>query len=167
MNKKLIIPIVIIIILLAFGTSWYFYKNIYYHNSAIKNSNPSTCLKINNDLKISQCLGKVSSRTGDANICVNSPRMYIMACFSTFAEMNGEIIKCSEVNPDVDEYNCYTAFAQTKRDTSTCDALTGEKKDYCYKSVAISTNDISICNNLPASSVYKETCANDVKYFNP
>ena len=165
--KKWIILLFIIILLVASGFFLYFYGDTYHYNSAVKNLNPDECLEINNELKISQCLGEVSSKTGDVSVCTSSPKMYIMACFNTFANLGGQIIKCSEVNPEVDEYNCYTAFAQTKEDTSVCDALTGEKKDYCYKSVAISTNDVSICENMPESSAYKESCERDVKYFNP
>ena len=162
MNKKLIISISIIIVLLAFGTFWYLYKNTYYHNSAIKNSNPASCLKINNDLKISQCLGKVAVKVDNAGICTNSPRMYIMVCFGMFAENGGSILRCSEVEPGVDEYNCYAAFGQSMRTTSACGPLSGEKQDYCKKIVATTTKNISLCEELMTSG-YKESCIEIIK----
>ncbi|MFH1170244.1 MAG: hypothetical protein V1704_01650 [Candidatus Vogelbacteria bacterium] len=165
MNKKILIIIVLLVV--AFAIGGYFYKDTYYYNSAIKNSNPSTCSKITKDITNSNCLAKIAFNKEDASICTNSPKMYIMQCFSLFAEMNGNITKCQEVTPAVDEYNCYTAFANTKRSTLICDTLTGEKKDYCYQAVAIANNDISICDNLPTSSVIKAGCASSVKHFNP
>lgn len=160
MGKKLII--LVIIILLILGVSWYLYKNTYYFNKGSDNLNPQTCLKISNDLKIAQCLGEVSSKTRDVSVCTNSPRMYIMTCFRVFAERDGDITKCSEVEPDVDEYNCYTAFADTIRDTSVCDFLSGEKKDYCNKIVATTTKNIYLCEKLITSG-YKESCIEIIK----
>ena len=168
MWKKLIFFIIaIVIILLSLGTSWYLYKDTYYYNSAIKNGNHNACLKISQDLKVSVCLSNIAFSKNDLNLCSNSPKMYIMTCYQIFAEKGGDILKCQEVNPQVDEYNCYIAFAKAKMSVSICNALTEEKKDYCYQGVAIVSNDVSICNSLPESSIYKPTCARDVAQQNP
>jgi hypothetical protein len=168
MAKKIIIfSVILLIILLALGTSWYFYKNTYYYNSAIKNSNSAACLKINDDFMTATCLGNVASNIKDVALCANSSRLYIMTCLRLFASKNELINNCPDISPEVDEFNCYTAFAEEKKDVSICNTLPGEKKDYCIKSVAIVKNDVSICDSLPATSAYRETCARDVEQLNP
>jgi len=161
MAKKLIIP-VIIVILLILGASWYFYKNTYYYNSAVKNSDYTKCLKLSRENAVAKCLGEVGSKTNSASVCANSPKMYIMTCFGMFAEEGGSILKCSEVEPDVDEYNCYAAFGQSMKTTSACGPLSGEKQDYCNKIVATATKNISLCEELTTSG-YKESCIEIIK----
>jgi hypothetical protein len=168
MGKKIIIIIVFVaVVLLALGAFWYLYKDTYYYNSAIKTSNPSTCLKISSELKESVCLSNIAINTKDLSFCDKSPRMYIMTCYRYFAEHGGDILRCQDASTQVDEYNCYIAFADAKKSVSVCDNLTGDEKDYCYQGVAIVTNNVAICDTLPESSPYKETCARDVAQQNP
>jgi hypothetical protein len=165
MGRKIAVLIIIIIFLIIFaGVGIYFYKDAYYKNDAVKKSDYTICSKIKNELKIAQCIGEIASNIKDASICTNSPKAYTMVCFDMLAERNGDISVCQKVTPETEEYNCYFAFADIIRSTSTCDALAGEKKDYCLKSIAVVKGDVSICDSLPASSIYKKSCPLDVEY---
>jgi len=163
MKKGILVVIGLLIVLIVIGGIFFLYKDTYYSSKAVSSGDSSLCLKIKNELKSSNCLALVAIEKKDITICSNSPRMYIMSCLGQYADQNNDIQVCAQVTPEVDEFNCYYAFANSKRETSICSSLTGEKMYYCYEAVAIATQDTSICNNIPASSSYKLNCAKDVQ----
>jgi len=162
-----IILILIILILVATIVFVFFYKDTYYFNKAVKESNHLICDKISKVNREAYCYGLIAITENEISICLNSDNRYIMSCFKQFASEKNDITICGTlVGGGVDEYNCYTAFAGEKLDVSICDSLQGEPKDYCIRSVAIQKNDASICNQLPNSSVYKDVCERDVREQN-
>jgi hypothetical protein len=90
---------------------------------------------------------------------------------------NQEQLPQNEGNPDCDsecssyvnnsqklEYCrqvCGLVSIEKKNDASDCETLTGLKKDYCFKDLAVTKMDFRICDSITDKNI-KKTCTNRV-----
>lgn len=78
---------------------------------------------------------------------------------STFISPYKNISECDKFI-DIDKDNCYELVAIAKRDTDICElAVNPTSKSGCYASVAHTSGNYSICDNLPGNITYaKDWC---------
>jgi len=91
-----------------------------------------------------QCQNEVFFADKGASFCEGSPPYMINP------ETNYHIL---------DKDYCYEAMAAGKRDYTFCDNVSSQEEAYnCYFSVARSTDDFSICEELPEGSIQRSNC---------
>jgi hypothetical protein len=121
------------------------FKETCYLVFALRKDNVSLCEKT---LDEESCLATVLK---DYTKCETSKDKN--ACLSNIAELLKDSSICSQIEDSQFANNC---FGSINQDVSFCKKIEGDLGDVCSIGVAVSKNDLSICNEMPSEK--QNTC---------
>jgi len=121
-----------------------------YGSIAALTKDPTICENIKESGRADTCFAMVAGFNRDVSFCQNiKDEKAKTRCEYT---AKGDSSLCKELEIKADSIRCWGAMAILEKNPSFCEE-TGFQKSWCYQSVAIKTNDGSICQEILDSDV--------------
>lgn len=143
------------------------------------------------EITLSRCYEMFAKKRNDISLCEKATDSSVKGdCYNYFAGIRDDPALCEKISDKSDRYSCYLDFAKKAEKVSTCeeepisqlakdvciriyavkikDHLLCEKinnreeKEWCYKNVAVATENSSLCEKIYFSKFYKDKCYWDI-----
>ncbi|MFH2027573.1 MAG: hypothetical protein ABIJ08_00400 [Nanoarchaeota archaeon] len=139
-------------------------KGYCYAKIAINNEDETICESIDSTYWIDICYSELGKAKNDAELCLKVDIRYADACFVEVAESTQDEGVCRWITDNDDKYFCYRDLALSKEDVTICNNIADDvwRDGNCIKKYAEVADDPEICETIGLVKI-KEHCLEKFK----